>query len=80
MHGLQAGEPYQTRLEFLDAAKPEARPALSLQFAEEAAGPRLEVLRTIGLQNLEAGRYRLRVTITGGGRSVTETAWLTVSK
>lgn len=80
LHGLQAGERYQTRLEFLDAAKPEARPALSLQFAEEAGGPRLEVLRSIGLQNLEPGRYRLRVTITGGGSTVTETAWLVVVK
>jgi hypothetical protein len=80
LHGLQAGTQYQTRLEFLDAAKPEARPALSLQFAETAEGPRLEVLRTIGLKNLDAGRYRLRVTITGGGSTVTETAWLTVSK
>jgi hypothetical protein len=80
LHGLQAGERYQTRLEFLDAAKPEARPALSLQFAEEAGTARLEVLRTIGLQNLEAGRYRLRVTVSGGGMSTTETAWLTVTK
>ncbi len=80
LHGLQAGAQYQTRLEFLDAAKPDAQPALSLQFTEEAGGERLEVLRTIGLKNLDPGRYRLRVTITGGGSTVTETAWLTVSK
>jgi hypothetical protein len=80
LHGLRAGQEYQTRLEFLDAAKPDARPALSLQFTEASAGERLEVLRTIGLKNLEPGRYRLRVTLTGAGSTVTETAWLTVSK
>lgn len=81
LHGLQVGERYQTRLEFLDANAPsEARPALSLQFTDEASATRLEVLRTIGLQNLDPGRYRLRVSVTGAGSTTTETAWLTVTK
>ncbi|MDZ4257442.1 MAG: GWxTD domain-containing protein [Gemmatimonadales bacterium] len=78
--GLKTGERYQTRVEFIEAARTDDRPALSLTFADEAPGTRMEVLREVGLKNLDPGRFRVRVTVSGGDASTSETAWLTVVK
>lgn len=77
--GQSPGTPYTTTLEFFDASSPE-KSALTLQFDENADGSFREVHRTVGLANLKPGRYRLKVTVTGGGASATETAFLAVVK
>ncbi len=77
--GQSPGTSYQATLEFFDTASPETS-ALTLQFDENAAASFREVHRTVGLANLKPGRYRLTVTVAGGGASATETAWLAVVK
>lgn len=77
--GQLPGRPYKTTLEFFDAASP-AQSALTLQFDENADMSFREVHRTVGLANLKPGRYRLKVTVQGGGASATEAAWLAVVK
>jgi hypothetical protein len=38
----------------------------------------MQVQRTLGLGNLKAGRYQVRVTVSGGGSNAVEMAWLTI--
>lgn len=78
--GLRTGQRYQTRVEFIEAARADDRPALSLTFTDNASDSRMEVLREVGLKNLKPGRYRVRVTVSGDEASTSETAWLTVAK
>ncbi len=40
----------------------------------------MEINRTMGLQNLDPGRYRLKLTITGSGEETSSVAWLTIVK
>ncbi len=77
--GQSPGTSYRTTLEFFDTTSPEAS-ALTLQFDENASANFREVHRTVGLANLKPGRYRLKVTVAGGGASSTETALLAVVK
>ena len=76
--GLQPGERYQTRVEFFDAIGDDSRAALTVGFTDEAADRWVEVQRRLGLENLAPGRYRVRVTVTGAGVTVSETAFLAV--
>lgn len=78
LNGLQAGQEYRTRVELFPAGQAEQGAALALSFTDEAEDRFSETQRTIGLRNLEPGRYRLRVTVTGAGGSVTEEGYLTV--
>lgn len=80
LSGLKSGQAYVTRLEFLPAAEKEAKAKLSLSFPATADAERAEVVRSIGLENLDPGSYRLRVTVTGAGASTTATAWLVIAK
>ncbi len=81
LSGLVAGESYVTKYEFfLSTDDPKRGPRLSISGSQVASQSRLEVTRTLGLQNLEPGRYRVHVTTTGGGRSVTATGWMTIVK
>ncbi|HET9066508.1 MAG TPA: hypothetical protein VFN22_11875 [Gemmatimonadales bacterium] len=77
--GQAPGTSYQTTLEFFDASSPD-KSALTLRFDEHAEATFREVHRTVGLANLKPGQYRLKVTVTGGGASATETAFLAVVK
>jgi hypothetical protein len=78
LHGLAAGTDYRTMVELIPSDEADARPALSIEFSEEARSRFAEVQRTVGLRNLNAGSYRLRVTVAGGGRTVSETGYLVV--
>lgn len=78
--GLRAGQSYATRLEFIPAADKEEKPKLTLSFSATADGPRAEVLRSVGLENLDPGSYRMRVTVRGGGEEASAIAWLLIAK
>jgi hypothetical protein len=81
LSGLVTGESYVTKYEFfLSTDGPKRGPRLTISGSQVATQSRLEVTRTLGLQNLPPGRYRVHVTTTGGGRSVTATAWMTIVK
>lgn len=77
---LRRGERYQTRVDFFEAGKEAEKAALSVAFTDEATAEWTEVQRRIGLENLDPGRYRVRVTVSGAGQAATETAFLTVVK
>lgn len=77
VRGVFPGTRYTTTLEFVEASAPE-KSALTLRFDDDVREPSLEVQRTVGLKNLKPGRYLLRVSVRGGGRTTTETSWLTV--
>jgi hypothetical protein len=80
VNGLEPGQEYRTRVELFPAAQADADASLALTFSDEPAVRFLESHRTIGLNNLNPGRYRVRVTVTGGGATVTEEAYLAVVK
>ncbi len=80
LSGLTSGQTYATTLEFIPAADKDAKPKLSLRFSATADTERAEVARSIGLENLEPGSYRLRVTVTGAGATSSATAWLVIGK
>jgi hypothetical protein len=76
--GLGPGARYQTRIELFPAAEHGADVSLALSFSDEARQAFIEAQRTIGLGDLEPGRYRIRVTVSSGVGSVTEEGVLTV--
>ena len=80
LNGVQPGQEYQTKVELFPAGESSARAALALTFTDEPSERFVETQRTIGLANLEPGRYRLRVTVSGAGGSVSEAGYLTVGK
>ncbi|MBL0179763.1 MAG: hypothetical protein IPP98_11645 [Gemmatimonadetes bacterium] len=80
LSGLKVGQTYATKLEFLSAAEKETKPKLSLSFSAAADADRAEVVRSVGLENLDPGSYRLRVTVSGAGATSTATAWLVIAK
>ena len=81
LSGLVVGESYVMKYEFFRSTDdPKRGPRLSISGTQVATQPRLEVSRTLGLRNLEPGRYRVHVTTTGAGRSVTATGWMTIVK
>ncbi len=80
--GFAAGNTLATRVELFkaDDAPADAKAALSLGFDERATGTLTEVQRTLALEHLAPGRYRVRVTVQGAAGSVSETAHLTIVK
>ena len=78
VNGLTPGRELETKVELFPAGRQGARAALALSFTDEAGARLSEVQRTIGLRNLEPGRYRIRVTVTAGGQTVGEEGYLTV--
>jgi hypothetical protein len=78
--GLEPGAEYQTRIEFFEAQKTAEAAALAVTSTDRAAAPWVEVQRTIGLRQLKEGGYRVRITVSREGQSVTETAFLAVLK
>lgn len=78
LNGVQPGQQYQTRVELFPAREATSRAAMALTFVDEPSEQFVETQRTIGLNNLEPGRYRLRVTVTGASGSVSEEGYLTV--
>ena len=81
LSGLVPGRTYQTMFEFFRADDDAGRaPRLTITFPQAAAQDRIEVARTLGLRNLDAGRYRMRLTVTGEEARTTATAWLMIDK
>ena len=81
LSGMTAGNNYQSRFEFFRADdEPSHGPRLTLSFAQPAPQDRIEVSRTLGLRNLDPGKYRVRLTLSGDGAQATATAWLTIVK
>jgi hypothetical protein len=78
VNGLEAGQEYQTRVQLFLATQAGAEAAVTLSFTDEATARFVEVQRTIGLRNLDPGRYRVRVTVTRAGGSVSEEGYLMV--
>ena len=76
--GLSPGGEYRTRVELFPVGKGDSGAALTLSFTDAASSRFAEVSRSIGLGNLDPGRYRIRVTVSGGGGNVAEEAFLTV--
>ncbi len=67
--GMRAGATYSSRFEVFSAADTLFRmPRLTLVFNEPAQPGIAEILRTVGLANLKAGDYRIRLTVTGIGQ------------
>ncbi|MCA9769647.1 MAG: hypothetical protein KC485_12580, partial [Gemmatimonadetes bacterium] len=69
--GLRAGATYRTTVELLRAGDDAAPPALTVAFEDEASEAVTEVERTLGLENLDPGRYHLRVRVEGASYGVT---------
>ena len=65
-YGLQPGRSYQTTLSVRKATDARDR-GVSLVFNERADRPTMQVRRTIGLEDLEPGQYRLTLTIVEEG-------------
>ncbi len=81
LSGLTVGTSYQLRFEFYqDNAKPGAKPRLTVSTSEPAGANWVEIQRTLGLRNLNPGRYRLRLKVTGGGQSTASEARLDIVK
>ena len=79
--GLKSGARYATRLELFGAEDDAKKPArLSIDFESTATDTRAEVSRSLGLQNLAPGRYRVRLTVRGGEQAAEAVAWLAVVK
>mgnify|MGYP001222892994 CR=1 FL=1 len=79
--GLRDGTRYTSRVELFGAEDDAKKPArLSIDFETTATAERIEVARSLGLQNLAPGGYRVRLTVRGGGGTATAAAWLTVVK
>ncbi len=81
LSGLAPGTTYQSRFEIFriddDAKQP---PRLSVSSSQVVQQERVEVSRTLGLQQLDPGRYRVRLTVSGAGHEVSAVAWLTISQ
>lgn len=68
VRGLQEGTPYRTRFEILPA-DPGRKERISIAADEISQGPITTVQRTLGLERLRPGNYRLVVTVEAGGET-----------
>jgi hypothetical protein len=81
LSGMSVGASYQLRFEFFRADDdPRHAPRLSISFMQPVSQERIEVARSLGLKNLDAGRYRVKLTVTGDGAQATTASWLTIEK
>ncbi len=79
--GLTPGTTYQVGFAFYRTDRDtSAVPALAVRASELAPASRMDVNRSVVISNLDPGRYRVRVTISGGGASVSAERQLMVVK
>lgn len=78
VHGVTVGAQYHTQVELMHADRPDGEVAVALGFEDRSETATVEVHRSVGIGNLQPGRYRLRVTVSGAGSSVSEEGFLTV--
>lgn len=81
LSGTKADTDYRTEVK-LEALYGDAEGDLQLGFDDRATGPVLVSRRTVSLENLEPGQYRLSVTVTEqpSGRTATQTRLLNVAE
>ena len=81
LSGLNTGSNYQTKFDFFRADDDAKHgPRLTVSFAQAASQDRIEVARTLGLAQLDPGKYRVKLTVTSGGAETAATGWLTIIK
>ena len=80
-YGLEPGRAYETTLSVRKADGKDDR-GVSLVFNERAERPVLQIRRTIGLDDLEPGQYRLSVTVVeeGTGARATRSRLINVTR
>lgn len=66
VHGLAAGAPFETTIELRPIERGN-RQSVTLRTTERATGSTTPMRRTVGLDRLPPGRYRLTVTVAAGG-------------
>jgi hypothetical protein len=79
LSGAEPGRHYQTQLE-LAGVSGDAKGDVRLGFSEQASGSLLRLRRSVALDPLKGGQYRMTVTVTedGTGRTVTRSRLLNV--
>ena len=77
VRGLTAGAEYRTALEVapLDPAR---KRSVRIESGDRASGSITSVRKSLALQKLDPGNYRLRVTVTANGRSAVRERGVTV--
>ncbi|MGH7581903.1 MAG: hypothetical protein ACREL5_01605 [Gemmatimonadales bacterium] len=79
LSGVRPGAEYALRFDIFskgdDAARP---PRLTISATQVFGASRVEFTRTLGLANLDPGTYRVRLTISGAGRTATSEGWITI--
>jgi hypothetical protein len=81
LSGLKAGESYRTTFEFFRSDDdPKHAPRLRVASSEPATATWMELQRSIGLKNLDPGRYRVEFTVSGAGGSAKAVGWMTVTQ
>ena len=79
--GAVQGVAYQTRYEFFrDGDELAVAPQLTITSAAELHADLAAVQRTLGLTTLVPGRYRVRLTVSGGGQSAVSTGCLVINR
>jgi hypothetical protein len=79
LFGLAAGDTYDTRFEiFRDGDDPGQPARRTIATTQAATAAMMEFSRTLGLANLDAGKYRVRLTVTAGARTATSTGFVTI--
>ncbi len=78
VHGAEPGTPINVRYELWSAEREAREPRISFSMDERSDGLLHEVSRGLGLDRVDAGRYRLRVVTKFGGQELTSEAMLTV--
>lgn len=73
-----AGTAVPVRVEVWSADTTAAEPRLAIAFERRSTGAVTAIHQTVGLAQLEPGRYRLRLRATVAGRALMSEAWLTV--
>ncbi len=79
LSGATTGREYQTQLELKGIAG-DAKGEVRLGFSEKATGPMMRLRRSVALDPLKGGQYRMTMTVTeeGSGKSVTRSRLLNV--
>jgi tetratricopeptide (TPR) repeat protein len=79
LSGAESGRHYQTQLE-LAGVSGDAKGDVRLGFSEQANGTLLRLRRSVALDPIKGGQYRMTVTVTedGTGKSVTRSRLLNV--
>jgi len=77
--GLRPGTSYAERFDVFRAGDDSIHtPRLTVAFLQPADHERIEVSRSLGLAQLDAGTYRVKVTVGTGSEAKSSLGWLTI--